>query len=158
MSSDGASVPAGFSTVTPYLVVDDGAAAIDFYKAVFGAVETFRLNKPNGRIGHAEFRIGGAPVMIGEKSSDFDFMKSPSDLGGAGINIYLYLPEADPVFQRALQNGAEVVMPLEDHADGDRRGGVRDPFGIVWWIAMTHDPDARERLMNKEETATPEQG
>lgn len=158
MNSDGVSVPAGFSTVTPYLVVDDGAAAIDFYKAAFGAVETFRINRPDGGVGHAEIRIGDSAIMIGERSSDFDFMKSATDLGGAAVNIYLYLPEAGPVFQRALQNGAEVVMPLEDHDDGDRRGGVRDPFGLIWWIAATLDPDARERLQHEQAAAISEEG
>ena len=144
------SVPEGYSTVTPYLIVDDGPAAIDFYKAAFGAAELFRVNKPDGRMAHAEIRIGGSPVMIGERSDHFDFMKSATQLGGAAVNIYLYLPEADPVFERALRNGAEVVMELEDHDDGDRRGGVRDPFGIIWWVAATIDPDARERIMNEQ--------
>jgi PhnB protein len=149
------SVPDGFSTVTPYLIVDDGPAAIDFYKAAFGAAELFRVNVPDGRMAHAEIKIGDSPIMIGERSSDFDFMKSTTQLGGAAVNIYLYLPEADPVFERALQNGAEVVMELEDYEDGDRRGGVRDPFGFIWWIASTIDPDARERMMEEQESGVP---
>ena len=154
MSANGqsGSVPEGYSTVTPYLVVDDGPAAIDFYKAAFGAAELFRVKMPDGRMAHAEIKIGDSPVMIGERSSDFDFMQSATHLGGAAVNLYLYLPEADPLFQRALQNGAEVVMELEDHDDGDRRGGVRDPFGFIWWIAATIDPDARERIMNEQDS------
>jgi PhnB protein len=151
--SHGGATPEGFSTVTPYLIVDDGSAAIDFYKAVFGAVELMRVNMPDGRMGHAEIKIGNAAVMIGERSSDFEFMKSAKDLGGSAVNPYLYLPEADSVFQRALQNGAEVIMPMEDHDDGDRRGGVRDPFGFIWWIATTIDPDGRERLSREENPA-----
>jgi PhnB protein len=148
------SIPEGFSTVTPYLIVDDGPAAIDFYKAAFGAVELLRVNMPDGRMAHAEVRIGDSPIMIGERSSDFEFMKSATDLGGAAVSIYLYLPDADPVFGRALQEGAEVVMALEDHDDGDRRGGVRDPFGFIWWIASTIDPEGRERLMNEQDSVT----
>ncbi len=151
--SDAASTPAGFSTVTPYLIVDDAVAAIDFYKHVFGAVETFRVNRPDGRVAHAEIRIGDSPVMIADKAVEFEFMKSPSDVGGSPVNLYLYLPEADPVYQRALENGADVIMPIEDCSDGDRRGGVRDPFGFIWWIAAALDPDARERIMTGEATA-----
>ncbi len=149
------SIPDGFSTVTPYLIVDDGPAAIDFYTAAFGAVELLRVNMPDGRMAHAEIKIGDSPVMIGERSTDFEFMKSATDLGGAAINLYLYLPEADPVFERALQNGAEVVMELEDHDDGDRRGGVRDPFGFIWWIAATIDPDARKQMLDQQASGIP---
>lgn len=152
MKSDGAATPAGFSTVTPYLVVDDAAAAIDFYKAVFGAIETFRLNGPGSRIMHAEIRIGDSAIMMGEKSPDYDFMKSATDLGGAAVNLYLYLPDADPVFQHALHHGADVVMPMENQSDGDRRGGIRDPFGLVWWLASALDPDARERMIAETES------
>jgi PhnB protein len=153
MSSNHDAVPQGFSTVTPYLIVDDAAAAIDFYTAAFGATETFRLKMEGGRIAHAEIRIGASPIMLGETSPDWTFMKSPTDLGGAAVHLYLYLPDADTLFQRALQNGAEVVMPMEVHSDGDRRGGVLDPFGFLWWIATATEPGARERLLEEQKAA-----
>jgi PhnB protein len=141
-------VPAGFTTVTPYLVINPAAKAIDFYRRAFDAVETFRLEAAEGRIVHAEIRIGDAHIMLTDGSRDFPFMQTASDLGGSPIQIYLYLPDADSVFQRALDAGAEEIMAVADNPDGDRRGGVRDPFGIVWWIATATDPDARERMMN----------
>jgi PhnB protein len=153
VSSDQHAVPAGFPTVSPYLIVDDAAAAIEYYGAVFGAVETFRLTGQGSRIVHAEIRIGDSIVMLGEKSPDYDFMTSANDLKDSPINLHLYLPDADAAFERALQHGADVVMPLEDHSDGDRRGGIRDPFGLIWWIARATDPDARNRLMAEQPNA-----
>jgi PhnB protein len=146
MADQNAGVPAGFRTVTPYLVVDDASEAIEFYERAFGAQETFCLRDPRGRVMHAEVRIGDSPLMLAEGSPDYPFMQTVQDLGGSPIQLYLYLDDADPVYKQALLSGAEVVMPLEDNADGDRRGGVRDPFGVIWWIAMALDPDAREKL------------
>jgi PhnB protein len=149
MGQNSPAVPEGFHTVTPYLVINGAANAIAFYERAFGAVETFRLDTSEGRIIHAEIRVGNSPIMLTDGSPDFPFMQSTDDLGGSPIQIYLYLPDADSVFTRAIEEGATEVMPVEVHDDGDRRGGVRDPFGIIWWIATPTDPNARERLMDQ---------
>lgn len=132
MTTNNASVPAGFTTLTPYLVVDRASEAIDFYERAFGAEQTFRLNGEDGRVMHAELRIGDSMIMMAEKADGFTFMQTADDVGGSPVQLYLYLPDADATFQQALLCGAEVVMPLEIHDDGDTRGGVRDPFGFLW--------------------------
>jgi PhnB protein len=146
MSKESVAVPSGFSTVTPYVFVDDGDAFIDFCVRAFGAKETFRVRGEAGGM-HAEIRIGDSPLMLGESSENYPFTKSALSLGGSPISLYLYLDDADAVYQRALLCGAEVVMPIEDNPDGDRRGGVRDPFGIIWWIATATNPNAREEML-----------
>lgn len=128
-------VPEGFTTVTPHLVVRDAAAALDFYKKAFGAVERFRMPM-GGKIGHAEFQIGGSIVMLAD---EFEGMSSAPQ-GSSPVNIHLYVPDADAVFRRATSAGASVKMPMTDMFWGDRYGAVTDPFGHCWSIA-THVKD-----------------
>ena len=128
-------VPEGFHSITPYLMVKDAAEAIAFYKRAFGAEEMMRLNGPDGKVGHAEIRIGDSPVMLADEHPDMGFV-GPQTLGGAGVNIMLYVENADAVFQQAVDAGAEVLKKLEDQFYGDRSGTVKDPFGHVWTIGM----------------------
>ena len=138
-------IPPGFEGATPYLTVDDGAAAIDFYVAAFGAVETMRLPDPSGRIGHAEIKIGGATIMLSDEFPDMGIV-SPKTLGGASSGTLVYVEDVDAVFARAVAAGAEVVQPVTDQFYGDRSGQVRDPFGQKWSIA-THIEDVSEEEM-----------
>jgi PhnB protein len=130
-------VPKGFHTVTPYLIVDDAAAALDFYQRAFAATELSRHTDDAGRVRHAEFRIGDSPLMITEECADYPAWLSPQSRGGTPVHLYLYLEDCDAVFGSALAAGATELLPLKDQFYGDRSGALTDPFGHVWYIA-TH--------------------
>ena len=128
-------IPEGYHSVTPYLMMKRAGEAIEFYKRAFGAVELMRLGGPDGKVGHAEIRIGDSPVMLADEHPDLGYV-GPETLGGAGVSIMLYVEDADAVFQRAVDAGAEVLKPMENQFYGDRTGTVKDPFGHVWSIGM----------------------
>lgn len=128
------SIPAGYHSVTPAIVVRNAAAAIDFYKRAFGAEEINRMAAPDGSIMHAEIRIGDSVVMLGEENEQWG-TRSPSSLGGVHGSLHIYVADADASFDRALKAGATVRYPLEDAFWGDRYGKVTDPFGHEWGIA-----------------------
>ncbi len=133
-------VPEGFTAVTPHLVVDGAAAAIDFYRCAFGALEVLRMPMPDGRkIMHAEIAIGGARIMLADELPGMG-SPSPKALGGSAVTLMLYVEDADTVFDRAVSSGATVTMPLADMFWGDRYGRLVDPFGHHWAIA-THIAD-----------------
>ena len=115
--------PDGYPDVSTYLIVEDARAVLDFCAAVFGAEDLRIIEREGGGIMHAETRIGDSVVMMGEMP------------GGPPANLHLYLADADAAFDRAVAAGAEVVQPMTEKGDGDRRGGVRDASGTTWWIA-----------------------
>jgi PhnB protein len=127
-------LPAGYHTITPSLVVRDAAAAIDFYKRAFGAEELGRMASPDGKIMHAEIRIGDSRVMLGEENEQWG-VKSPLSTNGNPGSLHIYVEDADAAFNRALEAGATVKYPLEDAFWGDRYGKLADPFGHEWGIA-----------------------
>ena len=123
------------SSLSPYIAVKDAVAAIDFYKAAFGAVETFRLVDPgDGRIGHAEFVIGGTTMMISDEYPDFGAL-SPDSLGGSPVKFLIYVDDVDSAFAAALDLGATELRPVADQFFGDRQGMLLDPFGHSWSLA-----------------------
>ncbi|MCC7237056.1 MAG: VOC family protein [Bryobacterales bacterium] len=122
----------GFATATPYLCIEGAAAALAFYKQAFGAVETHMDTTESGSIRHAEFRIGDSMFMLSDYKPEFAFLASTQQNRAPGISIFLYVPDADAVFNAAVAAGAKPVMPMEDKPYG-RTGGVQDPFGILWW-------------------------
>lgn len=138
--------------VTPYLapmlVVDDAAAAIDFYVKAFGAVEVGRLAGPDGRLVHAAIRIDGSLVMLNDDFPEYNDGKSstPTALGGSPVTIHLQVSDVDARFQRAIDAGATVVMPLEDQFWGDRYGALRDPFGQLWSMGQPVREVSQEEL------------
>jgi len=131
-------VPEG-QTITPYLIVNGAATAIEFYKQAFGATELMRLTQPDGKIGHAEIQIGGAKIMLADEVLDRGYW-SPRSLGGSGTGIVLYVEDADDVFKRAVTAGARAQQAVKDQVFGDRSGTLTDPFGHMWTIA-THIED-----------------
>lgn len=132
-------IPEGYRTVTPHLVCDKAGEAIDFYKKAFGAVELARMPGPDGRIMHAELRIGDSAIMLADAFPEFG-SQGPLALKGSPVTIHLYLNDADAVWARALEAGARPTMELADMFWGDRYGQVADPFGHLWSIA-THKRD-----------------
>lgn len=131
-------VPEHLHTVTPRLVVGDGARAIEFYREAFGAVEVSdRFTGPDGELIHAEVRIGDSVVMLTDDAGDGAPARSPSALGGVVSAIMAtYWPDVDAAWQRAVVAGAEIVYPLADQFYGERGGRVRDPFGHQWMLAQ----------------------
>ena len=132
-------IPEGYHSVTPYLIVDGAAAAIEFYEKVFGATELMRMPAPGGRIGHAEIKIGDSHVMLADEHPDMGH-RGPKSLGGTTISLLVYLDNVDAVFPRAIEAGGKIVRPVQDQFYGDRSGTLEDPFGHVWTLA-THIED-----------------
>ena len=132
-------IPAGFHTLTPHLVVTNGAQAIEFYRQAFGALEVSRLLAPDGQVVmHAQLKIGDAMLMLGSEFPPNAL--APKSRGGTSVYLHLYLPDADAAFDRAVKAGCSIKMPLADTFWGDRYGVVEDPFGHQWSIA-THRHD-----------------
>jgi PhnB protein len=140
-------IPDGYSSVTPYLVVNGAAKALDYYKKAFGANELMRFDGPDGKIMHAEMQIGNARVMLADESPEMGH-KSPQSLGGSGTGLMLCVDEVDATFERAITGGAKVMKPVENQFYGDRSGSLTDPFGHVWTIA-THVEDVSEDEMQR---------
>lgn len=140
-------VPEGYHAVTPYLIVDGAAAAIDFYKEAFGAIELFRMPHPNGKIGHAEIKIGDSHLMLADEHAEMQAF-GPKTVGGTPVKLMVYLEDVDAVVDRAVAAGAKLTRPVADQFYGDRTGGIEDPFGHSWYVA-THiedvAPDELER-------------
>ena len=132
-------IPDGYPQVSPYLIVDGAARAIDFYTQVLGAKERMRMDGPDGKIGHAELQIGDSVIMLADEFPEMDF-RSPRSIGGTPVHIHLYVEDVDAVVGRALASGAKVLRPVQDQFYGDRSGSVIDPYGHVWHVA-THKED-----------------
>ncbi len=127
-------IPHGMHTITPHLVCSDAAAAIEFYKEAFGAVEMFRLAGPGGKLVHAMLRIGDSPLMLMDQFEEMG-AKAPKQLDGSPVTIHLSVTDADASFRRAQAAGATVRMPIADMFWGARYGVVEDPSGHQWSIA-----------------------
>jgi PhnB protein len=132
-------IPDGYHTVSPYLIVRGASNAIEFYKKAFGATELMRLEMPDGKIAHAEFKIVDSIFMISDESPQCP-STSPAALGGSPVTLHLYVTDADATFFNAIEAGAKESMPLANQFWGDRMGGIVDPFGHNWMIA-THIED-----------------
>ena len=151
MASKVKPIQEGYHAVTPYLIVNGGAKAIDFYKKAFGATELFRLAQPDGKIGHAEIKIGDSPIMLADEAPQMG-AKSPQSFGGSPVGIHLYVEDVDKVFNQAIAAGAKVERPVEDKFYGDRAGGIIDPFGHRWYIS-THKEDVPPEELEKRAAA-----
>lgn len=129
-------IPEGYHTVTPYLIVPDATAMLSFMERAFGAEVLSRHQDPDGRVMHAEARIGDSRVMLGESSGEWAPTRSM---------LHLYVEDVDAWFRRAVEAGARSAREPRDEFYGDRSGGVEDPWGNQWWMA-THveDVDAEE--------------
>ncbi len=134
MASRPAPNPQTRQTATPYLAVKDAPAAIEFYKKVLGAIEFVRLVGPDGKIGHAEIRIGNAAIFLSDEYPDFGSV-SPQTLGGSAVKINLYVENVDEVAARAVAAGAKVIQPVQDQFYGERSGQFEDPFGYTWILS-----------------------
>ena len=140
-------IPEGYHSITPYLIVNGAANALDFYKQAFGAQELFRMADPSGKIGHAEIKIGDSPIMLADEFPEMGF-RGPQSLGGSSVTILLYVEDVDEVFNRAIAAGGTLLKPLKDEFYGDRSGTLTDPFGHIWTVA-THKEDVAPEEMEE---------
>ena len=140
-------IPAGYHTVTPYLIVSGAAEAIDFYKRAFNAEERVRMPGPDGRIMHAEIQIGDSHVMLGDEFPQMG-VKSPRSIGGTPVGICLYVEDVDKIYKQAIAAGGKEERPLQNQFYGDRSGTLFDPFGHKWTVA-THIEDVSPEEMQK---------
>ena len=144
-------IPDDYPQVTPYLIVDGGGAAIDFYCSVLGATERLRMPAPDGRIGHAELQLGDSMIMLADENAQMD-VRGPRAIGGTPVSLHVYVEDSDAVFERAVQAGGKALQAVEDRFYGDRAGQFEDPFGHRWDIS-THVEDVPPEEMSKRAAA-----
>lgn len=140
-------IPKGYHDVTPYLSIRGAADAIEFYKKALGAAEVMRMPGPEGKLGHAEIRIGASRVMLSDEYPEMDFL-GPQTRGGTSVHLHVYVRDVDAVVERAVAAGAKLLRPVEDKFYGDRTGTLQDPFGHVWHVS-THVEDVPPKEMKK---------
>jgi PhnB protein len=138
-------IPAGYHSVQPYLHVRGAAKAIEFYKQVFGAQEVMRMAQPDGRLGHAEIRIGDSVVMLADEFPERG-IHGPAHYGGAPMTLMFYTEDCDAIYKKAMAAGSKSLREPTDQFYGDRMAGLEDPFGFQWYVA-THIKDVSEEEM-----------
>jgi len=144
-------IPDKYKAAMPYLRIKNAAAAIDFYKQAFGAVETERIMMPDGRVGHALMAVGEALFMLSDEFAESG-INGPQSLGGTSVGIMFYVVDVDAVVGKAVACGGKLLRPVADQFYGDRSGQVLDPFGHLWMIA-THKEDVSGEEMRKRAAA-----
>jgi len=144
-------IPAGYHAVTPYLIVRGATSALEFYGKAFGAKELFRMPQPDGRIAHAEIKVGDSHIMLADELPE-TIIRSPQSLGGTSVQILLYVKDVDSTAARAVAAGLTELRPIKDQFYGDRSGTFQDPFGHIWTIA-THKEDVSSEEMARRAAA-----
>jgi PhnB protein len=142
------SIPKNYQAATPYVIVNNGTNALEFYAKAFSAKELVRLADPSGKVMHAEMEIGLAKFMLADEFPEMGYT-SPTSLGGSSVSILVYFDDVDAAFTKAVNAGAIPVMAPSDQFDGDRRGTLRDPFGHVWLVATRKETISTEELMRR---------
>lgn len=153
MKSNVNPIPKDYHSISPILVLRDASKAMDFYQKAFGAKVMFRQDRPDGKLMHAALKIGDSVIMLGEECTpheghEEECVRSPQDIKGTTVNLYLYVDDADSVFDRAVKAGAEKMTAVEDTFWGDRMGMLKDPYGHVWSVA-THTEDLSHEQMEQ---------
>jgi PhnB protein len=143
-------IPDGYPRLTPYLIVDGAARAIEFYSSVLGAEERFRMPGSEGGIGHAELQLGDSVLMLADENTEMTAL-GPKSIGGTPVSLHVYVEDSDAVFARAIEAGARELRPVEDRFYGDRSGAFEDPFGHRWDVS-THVEDVPPEEMSKRMT------
>lgn len=144
--------PDGYHSITPYLIIKGAATAIDYYKEIFGAQELLRIPQPDGRVGHAELKIGDSVIMLADEFPEMNTV-GPKTLGNSPVGLMVYVDDVDAVFAKAVAKGATIHKDLADQFYGDRNGTIIDPFGHKWTIA-THNEDVSPEEMQRRMSAS----
>jgi PhnB protein len=139
-------IPEGYHSLTPYLIVDGGAKALDYYKQAFGATELMRMEH-GGKIAHAEMKIGDSPFMLSDEHPEMGY-KGPKSVGGSAVGLMIYVDDCDAIFNQAIAAGGTEKKALQDQFYGDRSGTLEDPFGHIWTVA-THKEDVTPEEIDK---------
>lgn len=147
MSNKVAPIPEGYNSITPYMFVNDGTKAIDYYKQAFDAEEVMCMKDPDGKVAHAELKVGDSKIMLADEYPEMG-ARGPEAYGGSPIALHLYVKDVDAVAKKAVDAGGTLTKPVENAFYGDRNGAVRDPFGHTWYIS-THIEDVSEEEMRK---------
>jgi PhnB protein len=150
MAKKAAPVPKGYHTVTPSLFVSGAAKAIDFYKKALGAEELMRFPGPDGKIMHAEIKVGDSIVMLADEMPDMGG-RGPKSIGGTPVSFFVYGENVDAAWKRAVDAGAKEIQPLADQFWGDRTGCLEDPFGHQWWLAQHLEDLTPEQIQKNAE-------
>jgi PhnB protein len=143
-------IPDGYETITPYLSVKDGEAAIEFYRKAFGATEVMRMPGPQGKgVGHADLVLfGRMHLMLADEYPEMGHV-SPQTLGGSPVLLHIYVEDVDATVERAIAAGAKLTRPLRDEFYGDRSGGIEDPFGHHWSFATRKEIVSEEEMQKR---------
>jgi PhnB protein len=141
-------IPKDYRAATPYVIVNNGSRALEFYAKAFNAKELVRLADPSGKVMHAEMEIGTAKFMLADEFPEMGYI-SPTSLRGSSVSVLVYFEDVDAAFAQAVTAGATAVMPPSDQFDGDRRGTLKDPFGHVWLVASRKETISTEELKKR---------
>jgi PhnB protein len=144
-------IPEGYHSVTPYLLIDGAARAIEFYKQAFGATELFKMDMPGDKIGHAEILIGDSRIMMADDCGGESPFRNPRSSGSSPVGLHVYVEDVDKIFSQAVDAGAKIIKPVQDQFYGDRTGALEDPFGHIWFVA-THKQDLSPEEIRKRAT------
>jgi PhnB protein len=139
-------IPEGYHSLTPYLIIDGGAQALEYYKKAFGATELFRMEH-EGKIAHAEMKIGDSPFMLSDENPQMGY-KGPKSFGGTPVALMIYVDDCDTIFKQAIDAGGTEAKAMQDQFYGDRSGTLTDPFGHIWTVA-THKEDVTPEEIDK---------
>ncbi|MGE3151228.1 MAG: VOC family protein [Nitrospiraceae bacterium] len=150
-------IPVGYEGATPYLIIKDAARALEFYKKAFGATEIIRVAAPDGKVGHAEIKIGAAIIMLADEFPDMN-CRSPQSFGGTPVSILVYVQDVDTFINQAVSAGATVLRPVENKFYGDRAGSLQDPFGHQWHFATHVEDVPPDELAKRAESFMNSQG
>lgn len=141
------SIPDGYHSIQPYLMIEGVTAAAEFYKRAFGATECICMKQPDGRVAHAEIQIGDSRIMMADENAQIEAF-APSHFGGSSVSLLLYTEDCDAMYKQSLTAGAKSVREPANQPYGDRMCGILDPFGYKWWIA-THIQNVTKEDLEK---------
>jgi PhnB protein len=145
-------IPEGYHSVTPYLMINGAAEAIEFYRRAFGATQLFKMDTPVGKIGHAEIQIGDSRVMMADDCGEESSFRNPRSIGSSPVGLHLYVEDVDAVFAQAVSAGATVIKPVQDQFYGDRTAALKDPFGHIWFLATHKEELSPDEIKQRAET------
>ena len=142
-------IPTGYQAIMPYLILEGGLEAIEWYKKAFGAVERLKLDATKGKLGHAEIMIGESTIMLADECPQANGVRSPIALGASSVGILMYVEDVDSFVEQAVSSGAKLLSPPEDKFYGDRNASLQDPFGHVWYVSTHIEDITPEELQSR---------